>query len=277
MPEKQPGTSLAIPADIRADLLKAQKQSIQTKQNLPKVAVMPQGVGLFEFEDTNETTDSFRGVILNNHPMNVLWDKAFGASRGDTDEDKFPACSSPDGRYGIPRKGFQHAALGGRPATERDRIACDTCPYNQFGTGNLFKPDGNPKGKAVSNYRSVYVVVEGREAPVELRLPSMSLNSFDGYLSNLLNKGTPVQAVITEFRQTKGGSGGKIRYGVVTFANVGELDPDTFDVVMAKRTEYANAMNPTSTVIIQQEVNGTRQEASEAEIVPSTDDDEIPF
>jgi hypothetical protein len=55
MPQESTSTALALPDDIREELLRAQKESISTPQDLPQIRVMQGGVGLFEFKDTNDT------------------------------------------------------------------------------------------------------------------------------------------------------------------------------------------------------------------------------
>lgn len=112
----------------------------------------------------------------------------------------------------------------------------------------MVKPDGNPKGKAVTNQRSVYVLVEGTMSPYELVLPPTSLPNLDEYITGLTNRGIPVQSVVTEFRQIrKERPNSNIRWGVATFTMAGPLDNETFLGVMAKRQEFSSSINPTPT------------------------------
>lgn len=242
--EENSALGFALPDDIRADLLRAQSESIETPQALPRVKIMGAGACLYEFADTSDTTPTFQGVILSNHSRNVLWDRAYD-DRPETDnpEDSLPACSSVDGRIGMPRVGFRHEALGGRPALGTERIDCRTCPYNQWGTGAKLITTANPKGKAVTNQRSVYIMVEDRDSPVELVLPPSSLTPLDEYLTMLMNRHLPVQAVLTEFSQVRK-TKGRMTYGVATFRMVSTLDEQTFQAVMAKREQYLNTITP---------------------------------
>jgi hypothetical protein len=243
--KQEPGVSLSLPEDIRRELLESQKESIGTPQRLPQLSIMPAGVNLFEFKDTAETTQRFSGVILHNHPRNVLWDKKFG--QGDVPEDeRFPACSSPDGKYGTPRQGFRHVELGGTAARGDELISCDTCTYNKWNTGSMLIADKNPKGKATSNYRQVYVLTEGRESPLDLSLPATSIPAFDEYLTSLLNRGQPVQSVLTEFSLVKKEKPGGMRWSVAQFKAVRPLTNEEFAAVMEARGRYMQAMAPES-------------------------------
>lgn len=238
---EQTGTSLVVPDDVMQDLLNAQRQSIEGPQALPQIKIMPAGVNLFEFTDTGETKSTFRGVILNIHSRNVLWDHKFGA---DVPEDeRFPACSSADGRYGSPRPNFRHAALEGQAAQGDELIECRTCPYNKWNTGNLLIADKNPKGKAVTNQRVVYILLEDREAPMELVISSTGINPLEEYTANLLNRRVPMQGVVTEFglaTQTKG----TMRWSGPTFRNIRNLDQQEFAAALRIRQEYWNSITP---------------------------------
>jgi len=270
-------TALALPDDIRQDLLRAQQESIQTPQQLPQVRAMPAGVGLFEFKDTNTMVPTFQGVILANHPRNVLWDRKFGDSVPTNDDQAtLPACSSVDGRYGTPRQGFKHIMIndGQTPADGSELIACATCKYNKWGSGNLLIASNNARGKAVTNQRSVYILVpDGRQAPVELVLSPTSISAFDEYLMTLLNRQIPVQAVLTEFSQeVKQKTGSQVKWGIVTFKMLRELSNEEFQQVLAKRSQYQGSMSPSSVPVA--EVTPLPDTPDEEVLAES---DEIPF
>lgn len=269
----EPGTALALPEDIRRELLEAQKESIALPQRLPTVGVMAAGVGLFEFQDTNETAATFRGVILASHPRNILWDKKFGQEPR-TEEEKFPACASPDGKYGHPRPGFRHEALGGRAAQGDESIDCHTCPYNKFGSGNKLISDKNPKGKAVTNQRSVYIAIEGRMSPVDLTLPPTSMAALDEYMTMLLNRQLPAPAVVTEFGQVRKEKGG-MKWGVVTLKLVRELNAEEFAAIMQMRRDYLQVITPASAPSVQMPVG----ESTGLPGVPieGSEEDDMPF
>lgn len=269
MSDKAEGRALTLPANIRADLLKAQMQSISDTLELPRVKIMAAGVGRYEFTDTNETTEAFEGVILGSHPRNVLWQKKYGAPSKD-ESDQFPACSSRDGITATPQEGFRHIMLGGDAATGTERIQCGTCTYNKLGTGTMLIADRNPRGKACSNQKSVYIMLANRQLPVELMLPAMSIIPFDKYLAQLLDRSTPVQAVLTQFTQKIVGGGAKPKYGNPVFTVARHLTQDEFDVVLEQMNRFRGAIDP-----------GARPERPDAPIVveptPENDSDDLPF
>jgi hypothetical protein len=295
MPENQregTGTSLmqGLPDDIRRDLLNAQKGMLgDSKAKLPQVKIMNAGVGLFEFTDNpSETLREFSGVILGSHDRNVLWDKAFGVEAA-TQEEKLPACSSNDGLFGTPRQGFAHAALtrhGIAAATGTERINCKTCPYNAWGSRGMIpaklrtgEDPATAKGKAVANYRVLYVMVAGREVPMQLVVPSTSIASYDEYLAGLLQRGIPVQAIVTKFTQqlqTKNGQ----RYSTAVFGMVGELDQTGFANAMNMRTQWRSEIEGK----VEELVEATMEDASrpvpvetQADATAAVEDDSIPF
>lgn len=238
-----PNSALAnLPDDVRADLLRAQAEQISTVQQLPRVKIMNGGAGLFEFSDTNDTVREFEGVILNSHSRNILWDKEFG-TQSENEEENAPACVSADGRHGTPRPGFAHAALGGRAATGMERIDCTTCPYNQWDSKRLLFPGSTKKGKASTNQRAVYILMADREAPVELILPPTSLATYDEYLSTLVNRGIPVQTVVTTFKLERIEKNG-FRWSAAKFELAEQLSGEAFNVVLEKRARYRNAIHP---------------------------------
>lgn len=245
-----PSTALAtvgLTPDAVAALLKEQRNQLAGQRRLPAIKVMPAGVGMFEFTDTNDTVRTFEGVILHTHARNVLWDKAFG--EGDASGDgngPSPACASDDGVSGAVREGFVHVMRGPTPAPAGAMVACGGCRYNTFGSAAMF-PDkpGSGKGKACTNQRSVYVLVPDRAAPMELVLSPTSLRALDEYLTTLLNHGVPVVTVRTKFAQVKQ-ERGTLKWSVVTFEKGAMLEPHELEAVLSARTEYRGVMNPTT-------------------------------
>lgn len=281
LPQRNPlvatGSALVVPDDIREDLLRTQAESIGTPQRLPRIKIMPAAAGLYEFTDRTPsvTEREFNGVILGSHARNTLWDGLYGEERPESE--RAPACSSRDGKIGVPRAGFRHAALGTNvPATGEELIECATCPYNAFGSKRLISETGSPKGKAVSNQRSVYVAIEGRRSPMELVITNMSIPPFDEYLNSLLQRDIPVQSVVTTFRQEiKNRVGSTGRYAVATFANAGSLSPEAFNRILALRTEYLSFIRPQDPVA----TIATSEDLTDAgeTLVEATEDDELPF
>ena len=162
-PPTPPVAAFTLPEDIREHLLRTQQEQIDTTQQLPRVKLMAAGVGLFDFGEDTPRLEEFPGVILGSHPRNVLWDRPVGAN-GPGGEMTGPACSSPDGITGYPRAGFSHPNLT-RPAQPGDTVPCATCQYNQFGSGAALVPTRKAAGKAVTNQRSVYLLLADRVLP----------------------------------------------------------------------------------------------------------------
>jgi hypothetical protein len=275
MPQESTSTALALPDDIREELLKAQKDSISTPQDLPQIRVMQGGVGLFEFKDTNDTPRTFEGVILGAHDQNVLWDRDVNTPAA-TDEEKRPACSSNNGVIGIPRKGFRHEALGGAPAEGTEQIACISCPYNKFGSGDKLITTKNKKGKAVTNQKMVYVLIPGRAAPLELVLNAMSIKSYDEYAAKLGNQGIPTQAVVTTFSQKVVQKTPTLKFGVVELRNTGTLDMATFEKAVAIRRRFITNIQPAVEVLVEADA-ATIAAETDGQGVAQNPDEELPF
>lgn len=235
------GNDVALPDDIREELLAAQMDGV-TLTRVPRVGIMPAAAGLYEFEDTNDTLREFEGIILNAHPRNVLWDSKYGEDK--EDEEKLPACSSPDGKTGIPREGFPHAALNGQEATGEERIPCATCPYNKWRSKALIDPDTQRKGgKAVTNRMSLYLWVEDRVLPVELVLPPTSLGVWNKYVTTLTNHGKVVQQVVTKFSLTKVEKG-NLKWSEAKLEPARYLSAEELQEALAKRQEFFELIRP---------------------------------
>ena len=113
--------------------------------------------------DDGEETEMVRdimGVILYHHPAYAYYPEKYAGGSNP------PECGSFDGITGI-------GVPGG---------ACDTCPYNRFGSG-----DG--QSKACKNRRMIYILREGEIFPMILSLPTGSLKEFTKYVKRQLTKG----------------------------------------------------------------------------------------
>lgn len=236
-----------LPEAARADLLRSQAQTIDPQAALGKVSMLPAAVCQFEFEDEpGVTMRDFEGVILGHHKRKVLWDRPYG-TQPVSDDEKAPACASPDGTYGIPRANFIHPALGDRPATGTETITCANCPLAQWGTGARYNPTANPKGKACTEQKSIYIAVPGRMIPVELVISPSSLSAFDQYILRLTGRMTPVQAVVTKFTQERVERGPK-KWAEARFADVAVLDSTAFGQILDMRQTFLRAIDPHAVV-----------------------------
>jgi hypothetical protein len=286
-------TALAIPDDVRADLLRAQQGMVGDRLKLVQAKVMAAGAGRFEFTDTHEIVPEFSGVILGSHQRNVLWDRPADV-QPTSDEEKGPACRSQNGLIGIPRAGFAHAALQPRNAQPGDtlvratgveQISCASCPYNKWNSKNLIpamvRPGGSTKGKAVTNQRAVYVLVPGRETPVMVIVAPTSIPAYDEYIGNLVNRNTPVQAMFTTFKQEIKSRGAQ-RWAVLTFHAGESLGNDAFQKVLAVRARFIETINGTvETLEDEPDEQGARGAAmpATATAAPNSgeDDEDLPF
>lgn len=270
-----PSNLPTLAPDVVQALLQSQRESITEVQRLPAIKVMPQGIGMFEFTDDNATEREFFGIILHSHARNVLWDKPFGYEADPNDEfANLPACASPDGIEAAPRPLFTHLSLrtqsGAGPvvvATGNELLECRTCAYNAWGSAALIAKTG--KGKACSNQRAVYILIEGREAPMELTLPPTSISSLDEYLTTMTNRQKPVQTVITKFSQ-RVDTRGSLRWGVAKFEMASELTREQVAGVLAKRSAYMTAMSP-------QLAPARITVAESADLTSTADDDTLSF
>lgn len=271
VPDNEGGTTaLALPDDIRKELLKAQGESIGEAQSLPQIRVMGLGAGLFEFKDNSDTFRMFEGIILGAHAQNVLWDRDAN-EEAPTDLLKRPACSSIDGKTGVPREGFEHVMLNGEEATGNEQLDCAACLYNHFGSGAELIANRNPRGKAVTNQKMVYVLVSGRETPMELVLNAMSLKNYDSYATSMLNAGVPTQAVLTRFSQEVVTKSASVKYGVVKFERGDSLSMGQFQAAVAKRREYMKFISPVVEILMEAIPEEPREPGDE------TGDPNIPF
>ena len=115
--------------------------------------------------DNPDTVTELVGVIVDHHSANGFWKDSFNG--GNT----APDCASMDGKLGV--------------ITETGCVrACETCPYNQFGSAT----DGS--GKACKNMHRIYLLREGEMLPIIVTLPPTSIKPFKEYLAKrvLLSK-----------------------------------------------------------------------------------------
>ncbi len=228
-----------LPAGIVEDLLGANTEALQLPQQLPRIKVLPGGANMFEFEDTNETTKEVVGIILGFHASHVLWDKPFDEEPVDGEEG--PACGSPDGRTGRPREGFLHRILDGQKAIGDESWECAGCPYFQWNTMALVNKSG--KGKACTDQRNVYLMLEDRGAPMHLRLSPTSTRPFESYIATLTNHKTPAQFVRTKIT-LHGVEKGRNKWSVAAFENLGVLDGDEISAVIEERDKWMPSITP---------------------------------
>lgn len=246
-------TAVSIMDDeTRADLLRAQQESLGDAMELPKIVILGAAAGKYDFPDEEDyTVSTFKAVILGYHPENALWTEKMDPNRRlePGDEGRRPACSSPDGKYGTPRPGFKHEALGFVAAEGTELIECGTCPYNKFGSGAKFIPDKNPRGKAVGNHYKLYLWIPDRMLPFTLRLNTMSIPNFTDYVKKMTRRTQPIQSIITTFRQVIEDRNGT-KYGIATFEPGEPLGAQAFAEVRKMYNQYKSRIEPAPQVQI---------------------------
>jgi hypothetical protein len=160
-------------------------------------------------------------------------------------------------------------------------------PYNQWSSRGLIpaklRPGEDPataKGKAVSNYRILYVMMAGREVPMEMIIPSTSISSYDEYLSSLIQRGIPVQGIVTKFTQQQQSKNGQ-RFCTALFTMEAELDDQGFANAMAMRTQWRNEIEGRVEELVEATVENAAapavQSLEDQAAGAATDDEDIPF
>ena len=167
---------------------------------------VPSGGGLAfevqgEDEGDAEPMKEIDGVILFTHRLSAYWPGSFGSASNP--EDKIPTCSSMDGKTGIVQAGDRSGEI----------ITCETCPYNQYGTGVDEK--GNPsRGKACKNMRRIYLMMDGDPNFYLLSVPPTSIKDVNKQLAKILASGVPYTGMIISTRETEEVRSKLLRLGI---------------------------------------------------------------
>lgn len=168
---------------------------------------IPSGGGIvFEIPgddpDNPEAVKELQGVILDDHAVNAFWQVKYNG------ENNPPDCASLDGSKGIVRD-------------TGEIVACNTCPYNVFGSAE----DG--RGKACKNMRRVYLLQQGNVFPLLLTVPPTGLKNFSDYKGQrIVGKGRRSYQVLTKVTLTKDKSADGITYSKPVFGVAQVLDAD---------------------------------------------------
>lgn len=189
----------------------------------PTIKIPAGGITSFEIPsddpDNPEMVKALTGVIVYHHKSNAWWD-----GDGTPTEGQAPDCVSYDGKTGT-----------GRPGG-----SCDTCPLNQFGSGE------GGKGKACKNTERLYLVTDGSALPYRITVSPASLKAYRQYKTNQVMKGRKVCDVVTEISLKKVTNTAGQPYSECVFKTVGLLDADTKALARKKREEVqvmATAIN----------------------------------
>ena len=190
---------------------------------------VPSGGGLAfevqgEDEGDAEPMKEIDGVILFTHRLSAYWPGSFGSASNP--EDKIPTCSSMDGKTGIVQAGDRSGEI----------ITCETCPYNQYGTGVDEK--GNPsRGKACKNMRRIYLMMDGDPNFYLLTVPPTSIKDVNKQLAKILASGTPYTSMIVGFTLEKAQNSNGVAYSKVVVKKKGLLPPDAAAQVLKLRNQ----------------------------------------
>lgn len=177
--EKQSEQSLIELAENDEELQAMLREDLQDSQEgtqvrLLSIKILPRNAK-FEFPDETEI-EEFKGIIIDSNRTNAYWG---------VDGDKFPSCMSYDG------------VIPAENSPKKESDSCTHCPLNQFGSAE------NGVGKKCKNMRRIIVLIEGQTLPMRLTLPPTSLKIYDEYITQLLYKKIPVNAVLTKFSLDK--------------------------------------------------------------------------
>ena len=161
------------------------------------------------------------GVIVFTHRLSGYWPGSFGSAKDA--KDKIPVCSSMDGKTAV-------WAETGEVRT------CETCPYNQYGTGVDEK--GNPsKGKACKNMRRIYLLMDGDPNFYLLSVPPTSIKDVNKQLAKILASGTPYTGMIVSLTLEKAQNSNGVAYSKVVVKKKGLLPPDAAAQVLKLRNQ----------------------------------------
>ncbi len=199
------------------------REEMQDMDRFPygRIQIAAAGAGVFKVTDPGEeeavVAMNIQGVILFSHKANGLWAGEFG--KGD---DKAPVCASLDGEEG-------HNTETG------ELIACEPCPYNQFGSGR------GGRGKACKNMRRLYILREGDIFPMIMTLPPTALQAYDKYRTKVMLGRKKMYSVITRVTLKTAQNKDGIDYSVPVFEAVAILPPGEAERVKQYADTFSGA------------------------------------
>lgn len=177
-----------------------------------------------EDDGDEEYQKEIKGVVIFTHRLNGYWTGSFGSATNP--EDKLPTCASMDGKTGIVQKGDNTGEV----------VTCETCPWNQYGTGTDEK--GNPsRGKACKNMRRLYLMLDGDPNAYLLTVPPTSIKDVNTQMKKILAGGVPYTGLIVSLtlEKTKNTSG--IDYAKIVIKKDGLLPPEVAKRATALRRQ----------------------------------------
>lgn len=147
------------------------------------------------------------GVIIKYSFANAYWVNAYGS--GDNAK---PDCSSNDGISGFDR--------------DDNETPCHTCPRNRFGSA------GDGRGKACRNMVQLYVLMEGEPLPIEVIVPTMSVQNFKAYIIRQLSpRDLDAWNVLTRITLSKASNANGIQYSQMQFQAIGRVEDEQLEPI----------------------------------------------
>ena len=176
----------------------------------------PSGGGkTFACSDEDIEVKEIEGVIVAAHYTNVYWSQPAGEGNS------APDCVSYDGLSGCYTQDGE--------IMER---ACRSCPYNRMGSGR------GGKGKACKNKARLLMLVEGQALPVQISVPTMSVNNYSRYvMRDLIPRGLEPWQVSTKVTLSVTSNAGGTKYSQMMFECSGRVDD-------AQMIELRNSVAP---------------------------------
>jgi hypothetical protein len=181
--------------------------------------------------DGEDAVKEIDGIIIHKQLQNVYWEKAYG----DGATNNPPDCASKDNVSGV-----------GTPGG-----ACETCPYNTFGSAN------KGKGKACKNVMVVFILQPGKLLPTAISLPPTSIPVANKFFMALTSRGVAFYKVVTRFTLEKAKNADGLEYSKVKLVAITQNKEASDDIgrvtlpaeAQARIAEYRAAIIPALTAL----------------------------
>lgn len=183
-------------------------------------------------EDDEEPMKEIRAVVVFTHRANGYWPDKFGSGDG---QNAPPYCSSMDGKTGL-------------IAESGEVRNCETCPFNQYGSG--IDQQGNAsRGKACKNMRRLYLMMDGDPNLYLLTVPPTSIKDVNKQMAKIIAGGTPYVGLVVSLTLEKAKNANGIAYSKVLIKKAGTLPPEVMTQAVALRRKIKEQyMNVTLTM-----------------------------
>lgn len=203
-----------------------------TESILPRISVPAGGGTVWDFGD--DGAKSIQGVIIAVNPERLYWGARYGEQNPDNDQ---PYCHSDDTITGVAiKEDDEYRTVGkGNPYGGE----CAICPQAEWGSGDIIR-----NSQACTELRKLYVLTSGDIIPYILNIPSGSLQAFNKFIIDSLNKGGALYRTVTEFSLDVVESDG-VRYSQVVCRVKEALPASTAQDVKDYAKEFIGAIAKT--------------------------------